>query len=260
MAGNPAESEECLYTAKDLKPLPFAAVPTTCGTGSEVTPNAVLTRPELHKKGSMSHDVNPDLGLVDGKYLASASRKLLVNTSVDALAHAIESRLHSKANEYNHMFSEYALKKWSELVPYLKGEKEADEETYQKFMLASTLAGMAIAQTGTSLPHALSYDLTLDYNVAHGRACGLFEAAYMEEFAREKPEDIDCVLGLLGFEDLPAFDAFLKELLGPEHIGEEDMEKYADAMAQNAGKLKTCPVMLDRDAILRILKKSLEVR
>lgn len=260
MAGNPEESLDCLYEKKDLKPLPFVAVPTTCGTGSEVTPNAVLTRPALKKKGSMSHNVYPDLALVDGKYLASASRNLLINTAVDALAHSIEARLHTKANDYNHMFSEYALKLWADLVPYLKGDKDPDGDVYEKFMLTSTVAGMAIAQTSTSLPHALSYPVTLEYNVAHGRACGLFEAAYMEEYARNKPEDVECVLDLLGFEDLAAFDAFMKELLGPEYVSEEDLVAMADDMANNAGKLKTYPFMIDREGILRILRKSLTVK
>ena len=258
MAGNPEEGVECLYEKKPLKPLPFVAVPTTCGTGSEVTPNAVLTRPALHKKGSMSHNVNPDLALVDGKYLASASRNLLISTSVDALSHSIEARLHSNANEYNHMFSEYALRIWSGLIPYLTEQKEADEETYQRFMLSSTIAGMAIAQTATSLPHALSYPLTLDYGVAHGRACGFFEAAYMEEYARNKPEDVECILNLLGFADLAAFDAFMKDLLGPQAIAEEDFDKIADSLI-SSGKTSTYPFPIDRDGVMRILRKSLEV-
>lgn len=256
MAGNPEEGVDCLYEKKPLKPLPFVAVPTTCGTGSEVTPNAVLTRPALNKKGSMSHNVNPDLALVDGKYLASASRNLLINTSVDALSHSIEARLHSNANEYNHMFSEYALRIWSGLIPYLTGQKEADEDIYQRFMLSSTIAGMAIAQTATSLPHALSYPLTLDYQVAHGRACGLFEAAYMEEYARNKPEDVECVLNLLGFADLDAFDVFMKELLGSQAIAEEDFEKMADSLI-NSGKTSTYPFPIDREGVMRIMRKSL---
>ena len=260
MAGNPEETMECLYSKKDLKPLPFAAVPTTCGTGSEVTPNAVLTRPAINKKGSMSHNVNPDLALVDGKYLAFASKKLIINTAVDSLAHSIESRLHTNANVYNHMFSEYALKLWSGLIPYLKGEKECDEDAFQTFMLTSTVAGMAIAQTATSLPHALSYPLTLGYNVAHGRACGVFEAAYMEEYAKNKPEDVECILSLLGFEDLAAFDSFMKELLGPEYISEEDLIKIADDMINNAGKMKTYPFKMNREAMIRILRKSLVIK
>lgn len=257
LINNPQETSDCLYTRKALTPLPFVAVPTTCGTGSEVTPNAVLTRHELKTKGSISYSIYPQLALVDGKYLASASQRLIVNTAVDALAHCIESRLHSKANIYNHMFSEYGIRLWSDLIPYLKGEAKADEEAFEKFMLTSTVAGMAIAQTGTTLPHALSYAITYRYNVAHGRACGLFLAAYMREYAAYKPEDVDTILSLLGFESIDAFGAFLKELLGEESITAEELEQYSESMANNSGKLASCPFAVGKEGIRRILETSL---
>ena len=259
MAGNPEETMDCLYTPKKLVPLPFAAVPTTCGTGSEVTPNAVYTRHALKKKGSMSHHVNAKLALVDGKYLASASKKLIINTAVDALAHSIESRLHVKSNRYNHMLSEYAIKIWAGLIPYLKGEVEATPDIYEDLMMSSTIAGMAIAQTATSLPHAISYPMTLNYNMHHGRACGIFQAAYMEEYAANKPDDVKVILDLLGFEDTESFGRFIKDLLGPEYISEEGLEEIADIVSNDTGKLKTFPFSIDREGIRRILKKSLVV-
>ncbi|MBR0382067.1 MAG: iron-containing alcohol dehydrogenase [Eubacterium sp.] len=259
LLANPDETGDCLYAGKDLKPAPYAAVPTTCGTGAEVTPNAVLTRPELMKKGSMSYNVYPQIALVDGKYIAGAGRKLIVNTAVDALAHLVESRLHSKANLYNHMFSEYGLQLWSGLIPFLEGEQEGDEEVYSRCMLTATVAGMAIAQTGTSLPHALSYPLTLTYNVPHGRACGLLLAAYMEALAANDPEPVKKVLSLLGLEDVAAFDGMIRRLLGEEVVSEAFLVKTADDMAVNPGKLKTFPYAIDREGIEQILRKSLKV-
>jgi len=260
MCANPRAGADCLYGSEKLGAFPFAAVPTTCGTGAEVTPNAVLTRPALKKKGSMSHHVYADLALVDGKYLASASQKLIVNTAVDALAHLVESRLSRKSDMYNHMFSEYGLLLWAGIVPYLTGEKEMDEEVYAKMMLTSTIAGMAIAQTGTSLPHALSYPLTLSHNVAHGRSCGLFLAAYMEEYAANRPEDVDRILSLLQCKNIRVLDVLLQRLLGPEAIPIPEMEAMADDMAGNAGKLATYPFDIDREGVLRIITKSLNAQ
>lgn len=57
------------------------------------------------------------------------------------------------------MFSNYALKLWGEIIPFLRSDDELTEELADKLMLTSTIAGMAIAQTGTSIPHALSYDV-----------------------------------------------------------------------------------------------------
>ena len=259
LIANPEETADCLYAGKNIKPLPIAAVPTTCGTGSEVTPNAVLTLHHLKTKKSISYHLYPDLALIDGKYLAKASRNLLINTATDALAHCIESRLHAKANIYNHMFSEYGLKLWSKIVPYLKEESPLDEDAYELLMLASTVAGMAIAQTTTSLPHALSYEITYNHGVPHGKACGIFLAAYMQEYAKTKEDDVKQVLSLLGFASLEDFRQFLAELLGVVTISKEELQAYSQGMMKNASKLSTYPFPIDLDGITRILETSLHI-
>ena len=259
LMNNPEETGDCLYTKKPLKALPLVSIPTTCGTGSEITPNAVLTRHDLKTKGSISYSIYPQLALVDGKYLESAKPSLIVNTAVDALAHCVESRLHSKANIYNHMFSEYGLRLWSEIKPYLTGESKPDADAFEKLMLIASVAGMAIAQTGTSLPHALSYGITYNYNVPHGHACGILLCAYMEEYSKNKPEDVATVLSLLGFEDLAAFDAFLKGLLQQPKVPQDVLEQMARDMAVNTGKLSTYPFGIDQGALLDILQKSVAV-
>ena len=126
-------------------------------------------------------------------------------------------------------------------------------------MLASTVAGMAIAQTSTSLPHALSYEITYNHGVPHGKACGIFLTAYMEEYAKNRPEDTDRVLSLLGFDSTKDFGAFLAKILGPVRISEADLSLYADNVMANASKLATYPFAIDRDAIAAILRHSLEI-
>ncbi len=260
LMANPKETSACLYIAKDLDALPVAAIPTTCGTGSEVTPNAVLTQHDKQTKKSISYKIYPKLALVDGKYLSAASHSLLVNTSIDALAHCIESRLHATANLYNHMFSEYGLKLWREILPILSQSQETPEESVlEKMMLASTAAGMAIAQTGTSLPHALSYEITYHYGVPHGKACGVFLAAYMNEYARHQPEDVRQILSLLGFASLDAFRDFLQQLLGTVSIARSDLDTYCTHMMENASKLSTYPFALDEKIIREIMIASLNI-
>lgn len=267
LIANPQEDAGCLYEPKDLKALPVIAIPTTCGTGSEVTPNAVLTRHAFKTKKSISYNIYPELALVDGKYLASAKGRLLIHTAVDALAHCVESRLHAKANVYNHMFSEYGLSLWGKLAPVLEQiaagpdavPSSLSDEDLEAFMLASTVAGMAIAQTTTSLPHAISYEITYNHGVPHGKACGIFLAAYMDEYARNNPEDVNRVLSLLGFDSTESFGEYLLRLLGSVAITEEESNLYADNIMANASKLSTYPFPIDREAILRILTCSLDV-
>ena len=82
LMANPDKDESCLYQAQDLSHLPVAAIPTTCGTGSEATPVSVLTNHQMKVKKSIPYKIFPALALVDGKYLASAKKSLIVNTAV----------------------------------------------------------------------------------------------------------------------------------------------------------------------------------
>lgn len=126
-------------------------------------------------------------------------------------------------------------------------------------MLTSTIAGMAIAQTGTSIPHALSYDVTYHNGVAHGKACGIFLAAYLRIYAKHKPEDVDVILSLLGFETLDDFAAFLKKILGIVTLTEKEVLFYVERMMENTSKLATCPFELTREDIEKIYRESIVV-
>lgn len=256
LIANPTETGDCFYVAKDLKALPIAAVPTTCGTGSEITPVSVLTRHDIQTKQSISYKLFPDLALVDGKYLLGAGKNLLVNTCVDALCHLTESFIHATSNVYNRMFSSYGLKLWRDLVPFLRSDERLTEDMAQQCMMTSTIAGMAIAQTGTSIPHALSYDVTYNKGVPHGKACGIFLAAYLRRYEKEFPEDVKEILSLLGFEDLDSFAAFLKEILGTVSLSAEEVSTFTDRILQNTKKLSTCPFILTKEDILAIYAQS----
>ena len=98
---------------------------------------------------------------------------------MDALAHLIESVLNVKADDYVKMTAYAGLKMWSETKKVLTGEKTAGEEEFSCLMRSSCLAGMSIAQSGTSLPHALSYPVTYDMGVPHGKAVGYFLPGFL---------------------------------------------------------------------------------
>lgn len=104
LAANPSaidHAEERLYHPEPMQGYPVAAVPTTSGTGSEVTPYAILTRHDLHTKQSIAHKWFADLAFVDAGYVKTSSYENMVSTCVDALAHLIESYLNTNANAYN---------------------------------------------------------------------------------------------------------------------------------------------------------------
>ncbi len=217
--------------------LPVVEVPTTCGTGSEATPYAILTIHEQRIKASLPHKVYPAYALVDGKYLMDLPRQILVNTAVDTLGHFIESYINAQATDFSHMLCEYGMGVWSSAKNVLIGASRTPEEC-DTLLFASTLAGMAISHTGTSLPHGLSYYFTYEKGVPHGKAVGYFLPGYLSmagPLVRKK------VLGLIGFPDMQYFSAFLHNLIGPMEADDELVTKAVKGIMANESKLRNVP-------------------
>ena len=263
---------------------PVVAVPTTCGTGSEATPVAIITNHKINLKKSIPHRIFPVLALVDGKYLASAKKQLIVNTAVDALAHMVESILNVHSNMLNRMCPEYGLKLWGECKNALladapnatknaapaRGNAAAQKATqdaapidaslYEKLMYTSTIAGMSIAMTSTAVPHGMSYDLTLSKGTPHGPAVGYFLAAYVEVCQKKVPADVEKILSLLGLKNIEEFAAMLRKLIGTCTVTRELRDKFAAAMKVNRSKLDLVPGGITPEDIDYIYDKSLMVK
>lgn len=277
MIANPEHDERLLYTRTQVSPdgpvypaLPVAEIPTTAGTGSEVTPYAILTKnvlpdivlttvPEadaqaafshLEKKTkqSISHSVFPALALVDVSYLQTASRSGCINTAVDTLAHLIESHLNANSTEYSRIYSEMGLRTWARIKDKLL-RYEIGEEERQALMRACTLGGMAIAHTGTSLPHGLSYPVTCEMGLPHGKAVGIFLPGFIRNYGNQ--EEAMKVLSLLDFGGEQTFSEYIRQLLGEVSIAEDLWERTMDELLANPAKLKNYPFMIDKEKLQR---------
>ena len=265
---NPDLNADDLHKAPShpLSHAPIVAVPTTCGTGSETTPVAIITNHKIHLKKSIPHVIFPTLALVDGKYLATAKKQLIVNTAVDALAHMVESILNVKSNLFNRMSPEYGLKLWGECKDALLSDGECENgdmncaaSLYEKLMLTSTIAGMSIAQTSTAVPHGMSYDLTLHAGTPHGPAVGYFLAAYIEVCAKFVPQDVEKILALLGLQSVKEFAEMIRKLIGTCTVTREMHDQFAAAMKVNRSKLDLVPGKITPADIDYIYEKSLIV-
>ena len=236
--------------------LPVIAIPTTCGTGSEVTGVSVLTLHEKKTKASIPHRIYPALALVDGKYLAAAPASVLRSTAVDALAHMVESFESKGASDFSKSFALYGLSLWGQCKEVLLGEKEAEEQDLSRLMMASTFAGMAIAHTGTGIPHALSYILTYEEKVPHGVACGVFLPAYLS-LAYE--EDREKLLHTAGFESLEAFRSFLEKVLPRPKVSEAVRERAITTVAGAKARMENVrfPEVLTEDSLRQIMEGAL---
>lgn len=251
MMAHPGEDADYLYQkGGDGSRLPLILVPTTCGTGSEVTPVSVLTRRALAVKGSIPYRLFADTALIDGKYLAAASDRVLRNTAIDALGHLWESWLNADAAPYSRMAAEAGLAAWKENKDLIfRHPSDLTGEERRRLMRASAFAGMAIAQTGTSLPHGLSYHVTVAGNIPHGQAIGYFEAGYL---AQAKEADRRHLLAAAGFSSLSDWQDFYAAACGAKPLPRELLLGAVDSLLAAPAKLKKAPFAADRETLLEI--------
>ncbi len=248
---HPEADLDYLYDAsKDGSALPVACVPTTCGTGSEVTGVSVLTRHDRKTKISMVHKVFPVYAFIDGKYLSKAPHTLMVNSSVDAFSHLVESVLNAKADDYVKMTAYAGLKMWSETKEVLAGEKAIDDEGLSCLMRSSCMAGMSIAQSGTTLPHALSYPVTYDMGVPHGKAVGYFLPGFLSAAPEEERDEL---LRLSGFSGLQEFESFIDKVYDGFEIPEEKLLRSYEAVKNNPAKMNSASFKVDDDILRKVV-------
>jgi alcohol dehydrogenase len=198
----------------------------------------------------MVHRVYPKLALVDGKYLKSASQTLIVNSAVDALSHLYESVLNAKADDYVKMTAAAGLKMWAKIKDVLTDEREANDDDRALLMRASTMAGMSIAGSGTSLPHALSYIITYDMGMAHGRAVGYFLPGFLDAAPEE---DSDELLNMSGFRDINDFAGFIGKVFGGFNIPEDELNKTYEAVKNNKGKMNSASFPVDEEILKQVV-------
>ena len=245
------EPKEYLYTkGVDSTALPVVEIPTTCGTGSEVTPYSILTNTQKNKKGSIAHRIWAKMALIDYRYLKTASQKVLCDTAMDAYGHMVESYINTNANDYSRMCVGQALAIWAKCKDVLLGNKVPEPEDYQNLLTASAMAGMAISVSGTSLPHGFSYGLTCEIGYSHGKAVGYFLTGYLREAFET---DRNYLLKTAGFDNLEEFEAFYKKTCGDDAAPEALLKEIAEDILSNEVKLKNCPYKVDREMVARMV-------
>lgn len=250
MTANPNTDESILYKSEKLSYLPVVCVPTTCGTGSEVTPYAILTRHTHRTKKSISHRIYPTLALLDAKYLLSLSHAAKINTCVDALAHLLESYLNTNTNALNQIYSRRGLEIWARFQNKLL-QQTLEYEDHWDMLHASMFAGMAITHTGTSMPHGLSYPVTYEMGIPHGRAVGMFLGGFVDTYPNKT--DASGAIRLLGYDNTSDFRKYLKKLLGEITVADSIINTSTKLMLSDPGKLKNYPFVLTEEKLKEMI-------
>ena len=174
---NPGMAQKCV---------PIVLIPTTAGTGAEVTPNAIVAVPEKELKvGIVNENMIADYVILDARMIKNLPRKIAAATGVDALAHCIECFTSNKANPFSDL---YALEGLDLILNNI--EKACDDPDAMaeknRMQIAAYYGGLAITASGTTAVHALSYPLGGKYHIAHGVSNAILLAPVMR-FNSEHP-------------------------------------------------------------------------
>ncbi|MCS7112940.1 MAG: iron-containing alcohol dehydrogenase [Nitrososphaerota archaeon] len=152
--------------------LPHILVPTTAGTGSEVTDIAVVTIPEDEIKSSMiSPYLLPDVAIVDPSLTYTLPPSITASTGLDAISHALEALMSVNSNHITDIVALEALRLAYRYLP--EAYRSSNPENRYYMSLAALLAGIALCNAGVCLGHALAYTFAVSYRVPHGVSCGL---------------------------------------------------------------------------------------
>ncbi len=255
LAVNDIDDEALFGGRYNIKPLPVVAIPTTAGTGSEVTPYSILTYKKISNKRSIGSDsIFPKAAFLDPVYTNSLSAEITVNTAVDALSHAIEGYLSIRATEVITPYALESIRLIGECISELK-EINVKDEVREKLLYASMLAGIVIAHTGTTAVHAMGYPLTYHRNIDHGRANGLVLSHYLK-FLEPSTEKVRHIIETAGMKSVDDFGKVLDKLFGEKEIlSESEIEEFTKT-AMSAKNIKnTLPQPEEKD-IKKIFKES----
>ncbi len=150
--------------------LPLILIPTTAGTGSEVTPISIVTTGETTKTGIVSPLLFADIAILDASFTRSLPKHITAATGIDAMVHAIEAYTSKiKKNPYSDMLAKQALKLLNDNLTRVLGNGD-DLEARQNMLVGSMLAGQAFANAPVGAVHALAYPLGGHFHLSHGHS------------------------------------------------------------------------------------------
>ncbi|MDR3092633.1 MAG: bifunctional acetaldehyde-CoA/alcohol dehydrogenase [Endomicrobium sp.] len=166
----------------------LVAIPTTSGTGSEVTPFAVVTDDETHVKYPIAdYALTPNMAIIDPDFVDSMPKSLCAASGIDALTHAIEAYVSTFATNFTNPPALEAVKLLFKYLPRSYAEGKEDPVAKEKVHYASTLAGMAFANAFLGLCHSAAHKLGATFDLSHGISNALFINQVIRYNATDRP-------------------------------------------------------------------------
>lgn len=255
--------ERCLLDGLEpsQETLPIIAIPTTAGTGSELSRAAIISSPEHHiKAGIRGRHITPKVAVVDPVYTWTVPVRITMETGFDVLAHAIESYIAVKANLFSEMLSERAVRYAGENLRILCQNIDC-HEAREKMSYASMIRGWNLANVGTCLPHRLQYPVGAATDTGHAAGLIALYPSWIEQEYEVSAHKINEVFGWLKLQEADTasqaaeiFREFLRELgifrtLAGLGVGEHQIKTLAEEVR---GALSNDP-LAERPDVVRIV-------
>lgn len=262
-----------LYFNETSEKVPFAAIPTTSGTGSEVTSFSVVTDNSSGRKFPLvSNKMLPDIAILDVDFVKTVPPKIVADTGADVLSHAIESYVSKESSPFSEALCEKSI---SLVFKHLKKAVEGDIESKKQMHFASTLAGLAFDQTNLGLCHAMAHNIGAKLKVPHGRTnaillphiikfnAGNISYSDIPTETAEKYAKISMLSGNFGTTQvlvkklISEISSLFSSIGLPKKFENENAGKIAEEVAECAlkdGCINGNPVSVTKEDIIKIYK------
>ena len=265
--GNSVETLFYQHIEPDERTLPVVAIPTTAGTGSELSKAAILSDYEKHKKGGVrGKSLYPKLAIVDSVFTETVPLHITMETGFDVLAHAIESYVSKAASPFTKILSEQVISAAGKALMELE-EDIQNKEAREKMSYASMIMGINLGNASTAMPHRLQYPLGAYTKTNHGSGLAAIYPAWIYYEYTVNSETIRKVLErLTGKEPANAEQAsglmkdLLKQLLLPVSIRELGVkENMLSILAEDvSGNLANDPLAETENIIYKIYERAMK--
>ncbi|MBQ7134427.1 MAG: bifunctional acetaldehyde-CoA/alcohol dehydrogenase [Ruminococcus sp.] len=213
----------------------FIAVPTSAGTGSEVTPFAVITDESTGVKYPLAdYELLPNMAIIDTDFHMSAPKGLTAASGIDAVTHAVEAYAAMLATDYTDGLAIQALKNIFKYLPRAYENGQTDVEAREKMANAATIAGMAFANAFLGVCHSMAHKLGAFHHLPHGVA----NALMIEEVLRFNASEAPAKMGTFSQYDHPHTLARYAEIADALGLGGNTDEEKLEALIKAINDLK----------------------
>ncbi|EPR12988.1 iron-containing alcohol dehydrogenase family protein [Ruminiclostridium papyrosolvens] len=243
----------------------LVCIPTTAGTGSEVTNVGVYTNKKAGIKMPMvNNEFWPDYSIIDCELTYTLPAPVTASTGMDAFCHAIEAYWNKASQPICDMLAIGAMKLILDNIKTAYSEP-TNKEARAAMIKASLIAGIAFSQTRTTGIHALSFPLTTEFGANHGTACSITLPAFIKISGQQAETKMKALTDYLGFESLEKFSEEIEELMKSMNmpvrlhqigVKETDLEHITE-IGLGAAIIQLTPAVMNNETVYQLLKSIL---